>query len=252
MIASKTPRIRSVPFLGLLVCLLGVGCAAPIDQTETSEDRHGDVIYQVATLNSLLKRKFEGTETVGGLMRRGTLGLGTVSQLDGEMVIVDGTAYAVRDDGTTDKLDEGTRVPFGVVTSFDVDTTLTLNNVESFADFQSRLDEKLPSMNQLYALRVTGEFDYLQTRSVTAQQPPYPTLENVIANQTRFTFEGTAGTIVGFHVPDVFEGVNAVGCHAHFVTTSRDGGGHLLDVRSSELKVQIDRASSIQVTPLES
>jgi acetolactate decarboxylase len=167
------------------------------------------------------------------------------------MVIVDGTAYAVRDDGTTDTLDARTGIPFGVVTPFEVDTTLALNTVDGFADLQSRLDEKLPSANQLYAFRITGEFDHLQTRSVTAQQPPYPPLETVIADQTEFTFEDIKGATVGFHIPDVFDGVNSVGHHAHFVTANRDGGGHVLEVRSSKLEVQVDRASSIRVVPLE-
>ena len=69
----------------------------------------------------------------------------------------------------------------------------------------------------------------------------------MIANQTEFTFRNTVGTMVGFRIPDSVDGVNAAGDHAHFVTAGRDGGGHVLDLRSSELTVQIDRASSLRV-----
>lgn len=247
-------RTGLFPFVGLLTCLLVAGCAAPAGSSDptaenTTAEKGKDVIYQVSTLSSLVEGNFGGTEAVGPLMQRGSLGLGTVDQLDGEMIVVGGTAYAIRDDGSVDELDGGTTLPFGVVTPFEVDTTLTLRNVGSFAELQSRLDEKLPSTGQLYAFRITGAFEYLETRSVSAQQPPYPPLQEVIANQTPFTFDDVAGTMVGFRIPDVFEGVNAVGHHAHFVTEERDGGGHVLDVRASELTVQIDRSSALRVEP---
>lgn len=149
---------RGTTFLCLLACLLTVGCMVPAGPPSASEERGEDVIYQVATLSSLLERNFEGTETVGDLRGRGTLGLGTVDQLDGEMAIVDGRAYAIREDGTTDELDSGTGIPFGVVIPFEVDTTLTLSNVGSFGELQSRLDERLSPATPLYAFRVTGDF----------------------------------------------------------------------------------------------
>ncbi|MFB6272297.1 MAG: acetolactate decarboxylase [Salinibacter sp.] len=246
---NQSTRTRRVLVLGLLAGLLAVGCTEPTSRPSATEDRRGEVIYQVATLNSLLGGQFEGTDTAGDLTRHGTLGLGTVDRLDGEMIIVDGTAYAVRNDGTTEEVGAETGIPFGVVTRFDPDTTLTLTQVESFADFQSQLDEALPPGTPLYAFKVTGQFDSLQTRSVPAQEPPYPALKEVIANQNTFTFNDAEGTMVGFYIPDVFEGVNAVGHHAHFVTARRNGGGHVLDVRSSMLTVRIDRASSLRVNP---
>lgn len=242
------------PFVGLLICLLAAGCAASAGSSDvttenTTAEKGRDVIYQVSTLTSLVEGNFEGTETVGRLMQHGALGLGTVDQLDGEMVVVGGTAYAIRDDGSVDELDGETALPFGVVTPFEVDTTLTFDAVGSFAELQSRLDERLSSTSRLYAFRISGGFEYLQTRSVSAQQPPYPPLEEVVANQTHFTFDDVTGTMVGFRIPDVFEGVNSVGHHAHFVTEQRDGGGHVLDVRASELTVQIDRSSALRVEP---
>lgn len=231
----------------LLAGLLGVSCASPAPPSDATEKHQEDVVYQVATLNSLLQGNYDGTGTVGDLLRHGTLGLGTVDRLDGEMVIVEGTAYAVRDDGTTDSLGAGTGVPFGVAVPFDPDTTVTLRDVSDLSAFQSQLDQHLSATDQIYAFRVTGDFDRLRTRSVSAQRPPYPDLEAVIANQTEFTFRNAAGTMVGFRIPDAFDGVTTAGYHAHFVTASRDGGGHVLDLRSSELTVQIDRASSLRV-----
>ena len=203
----KSPRARRL-LTGLLVCLLGVSCASPAHQSDATEEPPEDVVYQVATLNSLLQGNY---------------------------------------DGTTDSLGPSTGVPFGVVIPFDADTTVTLRDVSDLSAFQSKLDRHLPATDQIYAFRVTGDFGRLQARSVSAQRPPYPDLETVIANQTEFTFRNAAGTMVGFRIPAPFDGVNAAGYHAHFVTAGRDGGGHVLDLRASTLTVQIDRASSLRV-----
>ena len=245
--SSDTPRLRRGAVIGVLACLLVAGCAAPADSPDSTADPGADVIYQTSTLQSLLEGSFEGSGTVGDLTQHGTLGLGTVDRLDGELIVVDGTAYAARNDGSVDTLRGDTGVPFGAVIPFEADTTFTLSGVDSFADFQSRLGNTLPAENQLYAFRVTGTFDQLRTRSVPAQQPPYPPLADVIANQTEFAFEDAAGTMVGFHVPAVFDGVTTTEHHAHFVTASRDGGGHVLALRAARLEVQINHAASLQV-----
>lgn len=149
----------NAPVVCLLSVLFIVGCVTRTGSPDVTEDGEGDVIDQVATLNSLLAGKYGGAETDGHLMRRGTFGLGIVDRLDGEMIGVNGTAYVIRDNGTADKLNEETRLPFGVVTPFEVDTTLTFTYVSSFADLQSRLDEKLPSTGRLYAFRIAGAFE---------------------------------------------------------------------------------------------
>ena len=248
---ATAPLFRPSPLLGLLIGLFLMHCTVPADRPHAPQDARQDVMYQVGTLTSLLEGEFESPSTIGDLTQRGTLGLGTVNRLDGEMVIVGGTAYAIRNDGSVDTLDEATGTPFGIVTPFEVDTTLTLRDVDGFSAFQSQLDEAQPATSSLYAFRATGAFDSLQTRSVPAQQPPYPTLEEVIATQTRFPFRNTSGTLVGVRIPAVFDGVNAVGHHAHFITARRSGGGHVLDLHASELTVQIDRSSSLQVNPHE-
>lgn len=53
-----------------------------------------------------------------------------------------------------------------------------------------------PVQNVIYAVKITGKFDYMKTRSVTAQEKPYPRLVEVTKDQSVFEFNDTEGTIV--------------------------------------------------------
>ncbi len=53
-----------------------------------------------------------------------------------------------------------------------------------------------PVQNVMYAVKITGKFEYMKTRSVTAQEKPYPRLVEVTKDQSVFEFNDTEGTIV--------------------------------------------------------
>ena len=49
--------------------------------------------------------------------------------------------------------------------------------------------------------------------------------------------------MVGFRCPPYISGVNMPGYHLHFLTESRDAGGHVLDFRVQQAVVTIDYTS---------
>jgi len=127
-----------------------------------------DTFHQVSTVDALYCGHFEEKTTVGEVLEKGDWGLGTVNGVDGEMVIADGEAYAVRGDGTADVLGDEVHTPFAAVTEFVPDETHELENIEGFEAFTERMTELLPRTDHFYALRTEGKFDYLRTRSVEA------------------------------------------------------------------------------------
>ena len=56
-------------------------------------------LYQVGTIEALLAGDYAGRETFATLARHGDCGLGTFTDLDGEMVALDGAVYQVTSDG---------------------------------------------------------------------------------------------------------------------------------------------------------
>ncbi len=77
-------------------------------------------------------------------------------------------------------------------------------------------------------------------RSIHAQEKPYPPLEDVIKNQTKFEYLGVNGTIVGVWGPPFVGEMNEQGFHFHFISDDRTMGGHLLECDLHEGTVMID------------
>jgi len=242
-------EVRRRAFLSGFAAALS-GCVSAPERNDRDGGADGvdaDTFYQVSTADALRCGHFSDETTVGEVVENGDWGLGTVNGVDGELVIVNGTAYAVRGDGTADELDEDTKTPFAAVTEFDADETVELDSVDSFEGFGDRVTEALPRSDHFYALRVEGSFGYLRTRSVDRQVEPYPTLGEVVENETVFEFEDAEGIMPTFYIPEQFEGIHRPGYHAHFISEGRDGGGHVYDLRAESLTVGIDRLESVNI-----
>ena len=208
--------------------------------TECAGDTKKDVVFQVSTLSALMKGVYDGEIEVGQLLKEGDFGIGTFEHLDGEMVVLDGKVYQVRGDGTVIEIDENIKVPFATVTSFEPDSQIQLNGIESYSVLKDELSRLLHSPNMFYAFKVEGTFEYVQTRSVYPQSKPYPPLVDVTNMQSVFEYRNIEGSLVGFWVPSLAEGVNMPGFHLHFLAKDLKSGGHLLDCRISEAGAEMD------------
>ncbi len=206
-----------------------------------------DVIFQHSTLGALLVGLYEGDLRFDRLLEQGDFGLGTFQGVDGELVVLDGTAYRIRVDGTASLVSPETLTPFAVVTHFEPDLVFEVTDVTSFESLGALIRQRLSSPNLLYAIKVTGIYSVLTTRSVPAQERPYPPLVDVVANQTTFDLDGIEGTMVGFLLPGYLSSLNASGFHFHFVDESRSTGGHVLELAASRLRVEVDICQRLEM-----
>ncbi len=203
--------------LSVAVALLA-GCATP-----------RNAVTQVCTIDALLAGAYDGQMSCGALTRKGDFGLGTFDRLDGEMILLDGRMYQVRADGRVVSPAASVTTPFAVVMKFQPERTHKLSGSMTFQEFQARLDALLPSTNVICAFRLTGTFRQMKTRSVPVQTKPYVPLVEAARKQSLFELGQCRGTLVGFRMPDFVKSINVPGCHVHFITADRQGGGHVLD-----------------------
>jgi len=197
-------------------------------------------LYQVSTSGALVDGIYQGAVRVGTLREHGDLGLGTFENLDGEMVVVDGRFSQVRSDGSVRDCDDDALSPFAVVTWFAAEETVTLDQCPDLSHLAARFDGLRHSDNVFYALRVDGHFDYVHTRVMCKTQEGVP-LVQAAAVQPEFEFNDVVGTLVGFWTPDYAKALNVPGYHLHFISADRKKGGHLLQCRGSNLRLQIQR-----------
>jgi len=212
------------------------------------QQKYGDNLYQVSTLQALMDGMYDGQVSIGELKRQGCEGIGTVDALDGELVVLDGGAWHIRADGKAYPLKNSDTTPFADVCSAHSVTSLNIPSGWSYEKFRELLDSKAGNMNFPLAVRVDGTFSYVKTRSVPAQKKPYPPLTEVVKHQPVFELHNVRGTLVGFRMPEYFKGVNMPGYHLHFITADRSEGGHVLDFTASSAAAQVGYCTNVRIT----
>lgn len=215
----------------LLIAMASLMHGSPMDR---------DVLYQVSALELLSNGSYDGITTAGNLKQHGDFGLGTFDRLDGEAIVLDGVIYQATADGAVHVMNDTTTIPFAAVTYFDPDMSVRVDGPNNFSTLTAALDDRLPSKNVFYAVRVHDTFPYVKARSVPAQNKPYPPLTDVIKNQSVFELYNVTGTIVGVYSPGYTNGVEFPGYHFHFIDDDHRSGGHVLGLTASNVDVQLD------------
>jgi acetolactate decarboxylase len=205
-----------------------------------------NTLYQVSTATALVEGIYQGAVRIANLREHGDLGLGTFEDLDGEMVILDGQFFQVRCDGSVTEVADDVLSPFAVVSQFSPDPAVTLDECPDMSHLTSRFDSLRHSNNVFFALRVDGKFDYVHTRAMCRTQEGVP-LIRAAAVQPEFEFRDISGTLVGFWTPEYAKTFNVPGYHLHFISDDRKHGGHLLQCRGANLRLQIQREGNYHV-----
>jgi acetolactate decarboxylase len=203
-------------------------------------------LYQVSTATALVEGIYQGAVRVGTLREHGDLGLGTFEELDGEMVVVDGHFYQVRGDGSVRECGDDVLSPFAVITRFAPEAAITLEYCSDLNYLASRFDTLRHSDNFFFALRVDGHFNYVHARAMCRTKEGVP-LVQAAAIQPEFEFHDVSGTLVGFWTPEYAKMLNVPGYHLHFISADRRNGGHLLQCRGTNLRLQIQREGDFRI-----
>lgn len=206
-----------------------------------------DVLYQVSTIGRLLEGAYDGISTFQSVMARGDFGLGTFDGLDGEMIAVDGKYFQVKEDGIAYPVSKDMLTPFAAVTFFEPGERFTVDSEISCNELQEVIKTHFTPEGSLYAIKITGEFSSLKTRSVPAQQKPYEPLVYVLPNQVVFNFENVEATLAGFWFSEDLSQINAPGFHFHAITENSMAGGHVLDCNAYNVLVEIDPMDEVRI-----
>lgn len=73
-------------------------------------------LFQHSTMAALVGGLFSGTTSFKELLQHGDLGIGTLDQFDGELIILDGEAFQIRSDGQAYKVKPEDTTPYASTT----------------------------------------------------------------------------------------------------------------------------------------
>lgn len=207
----------------------------------------GRAVYQTSTMGALLDGVYDGEVTVAKLLSHGDFGLGTFNGLDGEMLVLDGVCYQLRADGSATVAEQTQRTPFATVTWFNTDHAFEVRSPTARTALLTEIDAALDSANLIYAIRITGRFETVRTRTVSAQHHPYPPLAQATDGQQESEFTDVAGSLAGFRMPDYEQGVAVAGYHLHYLDAGHHSGGHALDYVLADGRVEISVRSELHL-----
>jgi acetolactate decarboxylase len=105
---------------------------------------------------------------------------------------------------------------------FAADHQATLRDVASWDDLTARLDGLRDNANLFVAIRIRGVFE-------------------------TFDLEQVAGTLVGFWTPSYARTINVPGYHLHLLSDDHRHAGHVLELQSRELELELHRESHLQL-----
>ncbi|WP_171210378.1 MULTISPECIES: acetolactate decarboxylase [unclassified Ruegeria] len=210
-------------------------------------NEHAHEYYQASLLSAVMQGVYDGTVTIGDLLKHGDFGLGTFNALDGEMIVIDGVAYRLDGEGKATVASDTAMTPYAAVINFEPAVSLSLDETADKHSFEDRLDGLAEAKNLFYAVRFTGRIKHIKYRNVLRQDKPYRPLLEVVKTQAEFELNDVDGTILGFRCPDYAVGIGVPGYHLHFISSDLSKGGHVLDYTLSSGRLEIDHTSSLHL-----
>lgn len=229
-------------FFIFLFLIPGFTCFAQKNQRQYNQ------LFTAGHASAFIGGLFNGFYPYQALLQHGDFGLGAPHQLDGELLVLDGKIYQTQASGKTFEIKPIGETPFSVVNFFKADQTVRVTRTLSKDQLYAYLDSILPQQNNVYAIHIKGYFAEVQTRAFPiATVQPYPPLASMLPLQQFFNFKEIEGDLVGYRIPTYLEGPNISGYHFHFLSKDRKGGGHIINLFTGPITIEIDELNVFSV-----
>ena len=233
---------KKIIFALVIMGLLAVS-AANAQNSLILNNNGDDSMYQVSLMQAFMHGEYDGVITVGDLKKHGDIGLGTFEGVNGEMIILDGVVYQAAADGSINVMNDNEKIPFATITKFDEDGKIDNINASNFNDLTSQLNKEIEKYgtNNMYVIKIKGDFSNITVRSVEKQEKPYKEFTDVAAvDQKVFNHTDQTGTLVAVYFPEYMNELNMHGWHLHFMSDDKTKGGHVLGFNGLKGSGQID------------
>ncbi len=233
----------------LLFIFLTFSCNKP-DKLQTdgaTQSKKNDTYFHYSIWWAFVNKVFDADLSVADLKKNGDTGLGSFNLLDGEMVMVDGIAYRITEDGKVSVGQPNDKIVYANAAFFDKEISFAVAESMGLDSLKSRVAKQFPSPNFFYVVLVRGNFSKIKLGGLDKQEKPFKEgLDVLIPARPVFNASNVSGTMVGFYCPEFIGNMAVKGFHFHFISDDKRYGGHVMEFESSgALQVEADRKTNI-------
>lgn len=219
-----------------------------LEKLQTEKHEKHNRLYQYGIADGFVNGLYRGTLPIGEIKFKGDFGLGAPDMLYGELTMLDGRIYQTKATGQTIEPEDDFKTSILFTTFFKADTFFNVDKSIQEKALWALISEKLQHKNGIYAIKITGKFDFVKTRAFPpVKSEPFPVITELFDTQNFFEFTKTEGTLIGFYMPEFLNGINSKGYHFHFLSKDKKQGGHLLDFVGNNLKIEIAELQGIDI-----
>jgi len=191
---------------------------------------------------------YDGNYPLGQLKQHGNFGLGAPDKLDGEIVVFQGKIYQTQHTGKTFVVDDRQLTPFAMVNFFQPDGRIVTGRAMNKEMLFHYLDSLLTNVNGLYAIHISGKFSYIKTRAFPpVKAHEHTPLAGMLPLQHFFEFSNVQGDLIGYRLPSFMDNTNISGYHFHFLSEQKDAGGHIIDLKTDSITIEVDVLDSYTI-----
>ncbi len=208
---------------------------------QQSKQANNDYLFSAGYASAFIGGLFDGFYPYSQLKTHGDFGLGAPDKVDGELLMLDGKLYQSRADGRTVAINDTAKTSYAVVCFFRAQQTFKPAGQLNKAALFHYLDSVLTNPNGMYAIHIKGSFADIKTRAFPpVLQKPYLPLAAMLDRQHFFEYRAVSGDLVGYRLPAYLDGQFISGYHFHFLSGDKDKGGHLIDITTDNVIIEID------------
>jgi len=194
-------------------------------------------IFQFSTVGALMSGLASTGPSPSQLTGYGSHGIGTFTDMDGELLFLDGIAYQFTSDGKVRLAPGHLSLPFVQVTKFIPEYSLNTQariRKEDLLDIFAQGGPDAGGKNNFIPFQLRGSFNSVDVRAAGPQKHPGQSLAEVTADAREWSLTNVIGTMFGIMSPEWTQGISVAGAHIHFVSdpnpedpSAQQVGGHV-------------------------
>ena len=212
-------------------------------RSRMSTPGHG-AVEQAGSASQLFAGHFEGIVTVEEEFGSSRLGIGVMHDLDGEVVSLHGTTWAIPPSGIPQTVNASDTIAFGISAHGGRRHRFSIEPGADLQRIQEAIDSTLARLHENHeqtvcAVSIEGVFRDVLLRTVHHPDYEGETLGEIIEDEIRFTFSQWQGTVVGFRYPDYSSGQTIPGLHLHGLAADQLSGGHVRNITAQEVTAEL-------------